>query len=717
MRKRLDTFVLVLLLSSMVNFGFYFQKVKADESFIDNFDDQVSSNWTLHLGSWQENSGAYHVSVPNIETGLSTLNGLNSSDGVIETKIRFSDAVNFKAGIAFRYLDSQHFYTFEISHEYNWCGVMIYTPQSSFFGVDLVAKPSGTFPVQLYTDYILKVVMQGDSFTCFVNGQQLLSLTDSRYKTGLVGLKATRSEASFDYFKVENATNLPPNETNLPSPVPPRNPLVYPNESYAEDFSTDSGTWQYFGSAYRSQTNQQLVLTSASVDQTGIAFFNAPIQGSFIANFSYKIGGGNSNLKNDGLILFFYKQKYPSTIDYAESYGDNGIAGGRLGFNSGSIVPGYGIEFDGWHNIAYEFADIAGGQPNPQEDPSGNHIALLKDFTGDHLVYVNDQRIADNVWHRVSVEVQGSSIKVFVDQGLVLQWSGELNRTFDGFGFSGSNGMIGGNWHIIDDFSISAHGLKQPSLYASAMSSEYESSFKVNINGNLTFNGTGMSGAPILLSYSITGGQSWQDLTFVYTGSDGSYSAKWLPSVTGNYQLKAVYKGGEDYLGTVNIVNFAMEPYAEQSVFSVTSNSTISELSFNSASAELSFSVSGENGTIGYVNVCIPKSLIGDISSLKLFLDSNQIDYTAKSESDSWLLYFTYHHSSHLVTISLKSSFSPHISPAASLQPTLEATQTPASTANDSQTLDLTPIILAAVVVAAVAAGALVYFKRRKGTL
>jgi len=718
-RERLAVLVLVLLLVVTMNVGFHFQKVKADDSFVDNFDDQVYSNWTAHSGSWQGNSGVYHVSVPNIETGISTLNGLNLSDGVIETKIRFSDAVNFKAGIVFRYSDSKHFYTFEISHEYNWCGVMIYTPQSPFFGLDLAAKPSGTFPVQLYTDYILKVVMQGNSFTCFVNGQQLLSLTDSRYETGLVGLKATRSEASFDYFKIENATSFPTNETNLLPPAPPRNPFVYPIESYTDDFSTDSGTWQYLGSSYRSQTSQQLVLTSSSVDQTGIAFFGGPVQGGFVANFSYRAGGGDYNYRNDGITMFFYKQKYPSTIDFEESYGDNGVAGGRLGVNSQSIIPGYGIEFDGWQNTAWEFDNIVGGQPNAPGDPSGSHIALIKDFTGGHLAYVNDQRVADNIWHQVTVQVQGSSVYVYIDGGLALQWSGNIDRTYDGFGFTGSNGQIGGNWHIIDNFSITTNELHQPSLTVLGTSSASESSFKVRIGGNLVLDGAGVADAPVLLSYSNTGGESWQNLTFVLTGSDGSYSATWLPSVTGNYLLKTIYRGNENYLGASKIINFAMESSVEQTVFSVNSNSTLSGLSFNSDSKELSFSISGESGTTGYVDVCIPKSLISDISGLRVYLDNNQVVYTADSQSDSWLLYFSYHHSAHFVMISLGSSSPSSTSSVPTQQPTVEPTPEPTQTPNPITDNDLSAdfipaIVLGNITAIAVAVGAIFYLKRRK---
>jgi|GEM_PF-3003169 hypothetical protein len=400
--------------------------------------------------------------------------------------------------------------------------------------------------------------------------------------------------------------------------------------------------------------------------------------------------------------MFFYKQPY-STFDN----------GGDLGFNTQyAIIPGYGIEFDGWQNIPGDFQDIAGGIINPPTgDPSGAYIGLIQNSVGDHSAYVNDPRVDDNQWHQVSVQVQGSAVSVYVDQGLVLQWTGALNTTYSGFGFSGANGEVGSNYHIIANFSITAHNLQTPSLTTSCTSSVSQSSLNVNINGDLTSDKTGISGAPIFLSYSVTGGESWEDLTLVNTGLDGSYSALWFPSVTGNYLLKAVYEGNENYSGTSNIVSFAMTPNSEQSVFSVTSNSTLSELSFNSTSQELSFTVSGEPGTRGYVNVDIPKSLINDISGVKVYLDNNPIAYTTQSQSDYWILSFTYHHSTHNVVINLASTTTSKATSASSTSPNSSLPISPLQQSTASLPIEL---IVAAmpIVIMAVAIGAFLLGKR-----
>lgn len=333
--------------------------------------------------------------------------------------------------------------------------------------------------------------------------------------------------------------------------------------TFSDDFSTDTGAWQYLGSAYRDPTNQYMVLTTTANSQGGAAFFKAAIQGSFTANFRYKAGGGG--WQGDGFTMFFFKEKYTEIG-----------SGGSLGFTPDyQVVPGYGIEFDAWQNIPSDFQKTVGAQANPPGDPSGAHIALIEGFVGDHLTSVDDSRVADDNWHSVTVDVQASSVSVSVDQGVVLQWSGPLNRTFDGFGFSGGTGDVGTNSHLIDDVSIASSNLQTPLLTTSCISSgaDSSSSFAVRqISGDLSFNGEGISDAPIWLSYSVTGGQSWQDLTSVYTGADGNYSAVWLPTVSGSYQLKAVFQGDANHLETSTIINFTVEPNSNQSTFASTSN-------------------------------------------------------------------------------------------------------------------------------------------------
>jgi hypothetical protein len=157
----------------------------------------------------------------------------------------------------------------------------------------------------------------------------------------------------------------------------------------------------------------------------------------------------------------------------------------------------------------------------------------------------------------------------------------------------------------------------------------------------------------VILSYRVPGVSTWNLITSVTTESDGSFSAIWIPSATGYYTINASWTGDDVFPGASVLIDLAVTPFAERYVFTVSSNSTVSALAFNSTSRQLSFIVSGPSGTTGYVKVIIAKELIANASDIKVYLDGNQIEYTITSLDDSWLLYFTYTHSDHAVTIGL----------------------------------------------------------------
>ncbi len=204
--------------------------------------------------------------------------------------------------------------------------------------------------------------------------------------------------------------------------------------------------------------------------------------------------------------------------------------------------------------------------------------------------------------------------------------------------------------------------LPKPILAVSCQSSASYTNFKVEITGTLTAEGTAISNVPILLSYSVNEGKSWTGLSTASTDNSGNFAAVWFSSASGTYLLNAQWAGNSIFSDVNTTINFAVLPYQEQSVFSVSSNSTISAFSFNSTIQELSFSVNGPSGTTGYVDIYVPKSLINDVSSLKVYLDGNKLAYSTESQGDSWLLSFSYHHSTHEVVINLGSASSPSFS-------------------------------------------------------
>ena len=190
-----------------------------------------------------------------------------------------------------------------------------------------------------------------------------------------------------------------------------------------------------------------------------------------------------------------------------------------------------------------------------------------------------------------------------------------------------------------------------PSLDLTCKSTTLYTNFRVDIKGSLTIQGDPIVDAQIFLSYSVNDGSSWIDLTTVHTDDNGAFLATWAPQVTGEYLLRATSKESTIYSNAYQIISFAILPIQQQNVFSVESNSTITALNFNATTNQFSFAVYGPIGTAGYVRATISKTIMPNSDNIKVYLDGNLIIHTVTSEGDAWIVAFTYHHSTHQVTI------------------------------------------------------------------
>ena len=177
--------------------------------------------------------------------------------------------------------------------------------------------------------------------------------------------------------------------------------------------------------------------------------------------------------------------------------------------------------------------------------------------------------------------------------------------------------------------------------------------FNVGIDGVLTSETGQISDVPVLLSYSVTEGRTWNEISQVYTSLDGSYSVEWMPVTTGTYRVKAAW-AGDSFLTLATVaINLVVVKANEEALFSITSNSTILGSTFNSTSRELSFAATGPDETMGYVNLFIPKTEIGNIAATIVYFDNSQMTYSTSQLDDSWLLHFEYPHSTHRIIIKL----------------------------------------------------------------
>lgn len=202
------------------------------------------------------------------------------------------------------------------------------------------------------------------------------------------------------------------------------------------------------------------------------------------------------------------------------------------------------------------------------------------------------------------------------------------------------------------------------SISISTTSSSSLLGFAVGINGTLCdIFGKGLNNKTVLLYYTFSGASSWLPMTSCVTDNLGHYSVQWIPTATGYFTVKAEWSGNYTpmsflgtYLGTNGTVSVCTIAYKNQYMFTLESNSTISNLTFDSTNNMLDFIVSGKNSTVGYTKVTVPKSLVPNVSSLKVIVDGTEHHYTILGLDDSWVVTFAYSHSTHQMQIELGQS-------------------------------------------------------------
>jgi hypothetical protein len=300
--------------------------------------------------------------------------------------------------------------------------------------------------------------------------------------------------------------------------------------------------------------------------------------------------------------------------------------------------------------------------------------------------------------------IQGQ-YSLYLDEKLIAQESSHLTPDQIGFGHEPATFLPSSGARKWSSISIDyVRVLNKSVLSLNTQAESTAIGYTLEVNGTLTDeDGAPLCGRTIFLHYTVPGLDEWNLMSSATTNTDGSYSATWLPTGTGNFIIRAYWTGDESYARSQVTRNVSVTKNDAETFFYTESNSTLSSLFFNASSNEVFFTVSGLSGTTGYVQFLISKTLIPDMNAIKVYLDQQQISCSISSLRDYWQVYFTYHHSEHEVVIKIPEM---NIAPIESV-PVL----TPQST--HEEILDTISVAFAASIMI-IGVGLLLYSKKRK---
>ncbi len=204
---------------------------------------------------------------------------------------------------------------------------------------------------------------------------------------------------------------------------------------WQENFTAFDSSPYYLGTDSRHDAaTAEMVLTPEEAARSGrlflarrlpIEYFDMRFRARFGVNASFNGSGA------DGIVMVF-----AAVYDYPPT------GGGALDFDG---CLGYGVEFD-----TYQNAD--------RNDPSPEHVAVLKDRSDNHLHHetLAVPTVEDGGWHEILIRFRGGYVEAWLDGVRRLNTDIAGFFPFDGyFGFTSGTGSAF-NEHRIDDVSLSA---------------------------------------------------------------------------------------------------------------------------------------------------------------------------------------------------------------------------------------------------------------------
>ncbi len=277
------------------------------------------------------------------------------------------------------------------------------------------------------------------------------------------------------------------------------------------------------------------------------------------------------------------------------------------------------------------------------------HLYRLEYKQGIYTVYVDGKAVTSQ-----ASQVRPDGIGIGHPPVYTLPNSPESTQRWAYWGWTASKT----DYLKVEALNESCEGARNAEITMSTSTQAQRVGERIDLTGRFTCEGSPVPNAQILLSYASPAFLSeWIPITVAVTDPEGNYVYNWLPTSTGQLTVRASYVGKE-YIADEISKNVTVLQADANSLFFVESNSTVTSLAFNSSSQEIYFTVSGPQGTKGYVRLFISRELIPDVSAVKVFLDGKQLEHTMRLEDENWLLEFNYSHSEHHVFINISQSSS-----------------------------------------------------------
>ncbi|MDE0484958.1 MAG: DUF1080 domain-containing protein [Candidatus Poribacteria bacterium] len=158
-----------------------------------------AEGWKVANGNWQVTDGIYKLSI-GAEAEHSLVGEEDWDDYTIEAKVRLDEGS--WAGIIFRAKSEMEYYVYYLNIPNNISELWRHK-QGGWTSRDNISQPPAVGVKIAKGEWIdMKIVVEGDKFTLYLNDKKQVEDSDGVYGKGKVGVWGWKTAASFDDFTV-----------------------------------------------------------------------------------------------------------------------------------------------------------------------------------------------------------------------------------------------------------------------------------------------------------------------------------------------------------------------------------------------------------------------------------------------------------------------------------------------------------------------------------
>lgn len=180
--------ILLCLLSSPVYSLFYDFENPAQEK-----------DWQIFAGKGYIKDGKYYIERTNATDAIAAIGDMTWTDCVVTCKATMLDGSTDNMGLVWRLKDGKTFYVISVrmDQRVGYCACIDGAWMNG--GAPINPKP---FNTKLNKEYHFKLVVTGNKFQFFLDGEDMGTWEESQLKTGLVGIRTWNASMAVDDFDI-----------------------------------------------------------------------------------------------------------------------------------------------------------------------------------------------------------------------------------------------------------------------------------------------------------------------------------------------------------------------------------------------------------------------------------------------------------------------------------------------------------------------------------